>query len=183
MRRGALAPSLSLALSLFALAAAAKSSKETGTKSKHDDWEYPRPEENWNKPHRNERWMPDGPRDVLVQFKLVPTIPAFEALPKAAGLAEGVGLTRLRRTFRAAPKHEAKHVKAGLHLWYQAAAPDATAADAAVASLLAERDVEKAEVDKEVKLLQKRESPDDRLFEPEHLKIKLPPREPRDDGL
>ena len=41
----------------------------------------------------------------------------------------------------------------------------------------------RAQVDKEVKLLQKRESPDDRLFEPEHLKIKLPPREPRDDGL
>ena len=55
------------------------------------------------------------------RFKLVPTIPAFEALPKAAGLAEGVGLTRLRRTFRAAPKHEAKHVKAGLHLWRRAA--------------------------------------------------------------
>ena len=76
----------------------------------------------------------------VVKYKLQPTF-SVEAVPaKATELGAEVGLEGVRRTFRGGGKHEANHVKAGLHLWYQGTAPTAAAAEAAVAALLADGD-------------------------------------------
>ena len=63
-----------------------------------------------------------GMSEKRVQFKLAATV-AYEAVPsRAEALGEAAGLREVKRVFRHAPKHEAKHRAQGLHLWYTGAA-------------------------------------------------------------
>ena len=94
-----------------------------------------------------------GMSEKRVQFKLAATV-AYEAVPsRAEALGEAAGLREVKRVFRHAPKHEAKHRAQGLHLWYTGAAATAADADRAVAQLQADPDVASAELDQEVQML------------------------------
>ena len=75
-----------------------------------------------------------GMSEKRVQFKLAATV-AYESVPsRAEQLGEAAGLSQVKRVFRHAPKHEAKHRAQGLHLWYTGAAATALSASAAVAA-------------------------------------------------
>ena len=88
-----------------------------------------------------------GMSEKRVQFKLAATV-AYESVPsRAEALGEAAGLREVKRVFRHAPKHEAKHRAQGLHLWYTGAAATAADADRAVAQLQADPDVASAELD------------------------------------
>ncbi len=94
-----------------------------------------------------------GMSEKRVQFKLAATV-AYESVPsRAEALGEAAGLSQVKRVFRHAPKHEAKHRAQGLHLWYTGAAATAADADRAVAQLQADPDVASAELDQEVQML------------------------------
>ena len=94
-----------------------------------------------------------GMSEKRVQFKLAATV-AYESVPsRAQTLGEAAGLREVKRVFRHAPKHEAKHRAQGLHLWYTGAAATAADADRAVAQLQADPDVASAELDQEVQML------------------------------
>ena len=94
-----------------------------------------------------------GMSEKRVQFKLATTV-AYESVPsRAEALGEAAGLREVKRVFRHAPKHEAKHRAQGLHLWYTGAAATAADADRAVAQLQADPDVASAELDQEVQML------------------------------
>jgi hypothetical protein len=94
-----------------------------------------------------------GMSEKRVQFKLAATV-AYEAVPsRAEALGQAAGLSGVKRVFRHAPKHEAKHRAQGLHLWYTGAAASAADADRAVAQLQADPDVASAELDQEVQML------------------------------
>ena len=94
-----------------------------------------------------------GMSEKRVQFKLAATV-AYETVPsRAQTLGEAAGLREVKRVFRHAPKHEAKHRAQGLHLWYTGAAATAADADRAVAQLQADPDVASAELDQEVQML------------------------------
>ena len=94
-----------------------------------------------------------GMSEKRVQFKLAATV-AYETVPsRAEALGEAAGLSGVKRVFRHAPKHEAKHREKGLHLWYTGAAATAADADRAVAQLQADPDVASAELDQEVQML------------------------------
>ena len=94
-----------------------------------------------------------GMSEKRVQFKVAATV-AYEAVPsRAEQLGEAAGLREVKRVFRHAPKHEAKHREKGLHLWYTGAAATAADADRAVAQLQADPDVASAELDQEVQML------------------------------
>ena len=94
-----------------------------------------------------------GMSEKRVQFKLAATV-AYETVPsRAEALGEAAGLSQVKRVFRHAPKHEAKHRAQGLHLWYTGAAATAADADRAVAQLQADPDVASAELDQEVQML------------------------------
>ena len=94
-----------------------------------------------------------GMSEKRVQFKLAATV-VYEQVPsRAEALGEAAGLSQVKRVFRHAPKHEAKHRAQGLHLWYTGAAATAADADRAVAQLQADPDVASAELDQEVQML------------------------------
>ena len=68
-----------------------------------------------------------GMSEKRVQFKLAATV-AYEAVPsRAEALGQAAGLREVKRVFRHAPKHEAKHRAQGLHLWYTGTAATAPA--------------------------------------------------------
>ena len=93
-----------------------------------------------------------GMSEKRVQFKLAATV-AYETVPsRAEQLGEAAGLREVKRVFRHAPKHEAKHRAQGLHLWYTGAASTQADADRAVAQLQADPDVASAELDQEVQM-------------------------------
>ena len=94
-----------------------------------------------------------GMSEKRVQFKLAATV-AYESVPsRAQTLGEAAGLSQVKRVFRHAPKHEAKHREKGLHLWYTGAAATAADADRAIVRLQADPDVASAELDQEVQML------------------------------
>ena len=94
-----------------------------------------------------------GMSEKRVQFKLAATVTYETVLSRAEALGEAAGLSQVKRVFRHAPKHEAKHRAQGLHLWYTGAASTQADADRAVAQLQADPDVASAELDQEVQML------------------------------
>ena len=97
--------------------------------------------------------MSGGP--TVVKYKLSAATAVEEASPTAAALGALANLSDVRRVFRGGGKHEAAHVKAGLHLWYEGRAADAAAARAAVDALSADARVATAEVEKPVRLAER----------------------------
>ena len=101
-----------------------------------------------------------GRASAVVEFRLLRS--TTEPNGTATRLAGQVGLKKLKRMFRHGGKHEARHVNAGLHLWFEAEVPTGVVTMDTLASLWRDGAVDAAE--ERAHIRQHSVTPNDPLF-------------------